>query len=481
MFSLGNKKFFFSLITLIFFLGFYFRIKYYDDGLWSDEWISFYISSLDLSILDKYSYHLEHEGSSPINLFFNSFLLNIFGISYQSLEKFYILSGILLLIFSFELNEKKDTKIFYLLLLSLNPFLIYYSGELRFYTLSVLFSMLSFIFFIKLDKKKSTKRIILFAVTTLLSLLFNVFTIGLIISYFIFNYFKNNNKKIYFLLLLITIIFLTLNIQHFLSITTYYHLQFEEVGGNINLKFFVGYFFNIFFGDKLFGAISLILFLYSIFYLRKKILVSDQLFLSYLIIFITYLMLISYALIISDILFPRYFIFIVPFIIYSIVFFIFNIKNFYLKYFLILIFIIMSLYVNFKTKKPYILDKPNPNYVNNKIFNSDTKYIYIPVVKKMYSLENDNCCNYYELLFVYSETFQNSAFTILLNDQYKDHEKFWSICIVNPSFRTQSKASEVKNCYGKLDFLENNYEIKKKFSSNSFDAYLYKKINLDDK
>ena len=158
MFSLGNKKFFFSLITLIFFLGFYFRIKYYDDGLWSDEWISFYISSLDLSILDKYSYHLEHEGSSPINLFFNSFLLNIFGISYQSLEKFYILSGILLLIFSFELNEKKDTKIFYLLLLSLNPFLIYYSGELRFYTLSVLFSMLSFIFFIKLDKKKKYKK-----------------------------------------------------------------------------------------------------------------------------------------------------------------------------------------------------------------------------------------------------------------------------------------------------------------------------------
>lgn len=476
-FTFKDKNFFFSLVSLIIICGLYLRIGYYDDGLWSDEWISYYISTINLGIFDKYNYHLQYEGASPINLFLNSFLLEFFGNSYQNLEIFYILSGVLLLILSLLLYEEKEKKVFYLILLSLNPFLIYYSGEIRFYSFSVLFCVLSFITFIKVNNTNNNKTIIIFFLTTLISLLFNVHTISLILSYFVFNYFKKNNKKIYILLFLIIFIFLIFNIQYFLSMTTKYHAQFGDSGGNINFEFFIGYFFNIFFADKLFGAINLAILIFSIYYLRKKIFYDDKLYLSYLIIFITYAMFISYAVIISDIFFPRHFIFIIPFIIYSIVFLIFDLKNTQIRYFFIFIFLIMSIYINIKSDKPYIIDKPDPNYVNQKILSSEIKYIYIPLIKKLYSLENPSCCNYDELLFAYSNSFKKNELKILLNDEYKEHKEFWSVCIINPSFKSEVKPEKSKNCYGKLDFLEKNYKIKEKISSNSFDAYLYKKIN----
>lgn len=471
-----KKQSFFSLsIAIILILGIYYRIEYYDDGLWSDEWISFFISTLDIEILEKYNLHLQFEGSSPINLFLNTFLINIFGSSYQSLEKFYILSGIFLLIFSLKLFKKNNTKIFYFLLLSLNPFLIFYSGELRFYTFSVLFSLLSFITFSKLNDEQSNMRIIVFSAITIISLMFNIYTISLIISYFIFNYFKKKSKKIYFTLFVIIIIFFIFNLQYLLTMTFKYHSQFGDVGGNINIKFFIGYFFNIFFGDKLFGAVNLIIFLYSLIHFRKNFFNNNNLFLSYLVIFTTYAMFISYALIVSDIFFPRHFIFIIPLIIYSIVFFIFDLKHANLRYLFILFFIFMSFYVNLKSNKPYMTNKPNPNFVNDKILNSNIKYIYIPVVKNLENLENTNCCNYDELLFAYSNSFKKDRFILLLNDEYKDHQEFWSICIINPSFRRLSELSVIKNCYGRLNFLEDNFKITDKFSSSSFEAYLYKK------
>jgi hypothetical protein len=135
----------------------------------------------------------------------------------------------------------------------------------------------------------------------------------------------------------------------------------------------------------------------------------------------------------------------------------------------------MSFYVNLKSNKPYMTNKPNPNFVNDKILNSNIKYIYIPVVKNLENLENTNCCNYDELLFAYSNSFKKDRFILLLNDEYKDHQEFWSICIVNPSFRRLSELSVIKNCYGRLNFLEDNFKITDKFSSSSFEAYLYKK------
>ena len=38
-------------------------------------------------------------------------------------------------------------------------------------------------------------------------------------------------------------------------------------------------------------------------------------------------------------------------------------------------------FLNFKSNKPYLTSKPNPNEVNKKILNSEVKNIYIPIRK----------------------------------------------------------------------------------------------------
>ena len=268
-----------------------------------------------------------------------------------------------------------------------------------------------------------------------------------------------------------------LSFDYLFNVTGKYHDQFGDSGGNINLNFFIGYFFNIFFGDKIFGAINLILFLFSIYWFRKKLFISDKLFLSYLIIFATYSMFITYSLLIKNIFFPRHFIFIVPFIIFIICSFILDIKVEKIKILFITFFLITSFFVNFKPNKPYLTVKPNPNEVNKKILNSEIKNIYIPIIKKVDHIDKASCCFFNELLFLYSKNIRKSDLNIILGNKYKNFDSFWTVCIIEPTFRGKSDPKIVKNCYGKLSHLNDSYRIKENFSKNEFSVSLYEKKN----
>ena len=471
-----NKLIFFVTLFLILLIGLFFRLNYYDDGLWSDEWISYYISNLNLNLIEKYSYHIEFEGASPINLFINTFISKFFGIYYQNYESVYLFFSIIFLIISLNFFESKKEKIFYLLLLSLNPFLIYFSGELRFYSFSVLFSCLSFLAFVKLNEEVNKVKIFLFFICTLICLLINFYTISLILSFLIFSFIKKK-KSISYLIILILLIFFLISFDYLFNVSGKYQDQFGDGGGNINFKFFIGYFFNIFFGDKVFGAISLIIFFSSIYWFKNKLLINNKLLLSYLIIFTTYLMFITYSLLIKNIFFPRHFIFIVPFIIFIICSFIFDIKKEKIKMFLIIFFLIMSFFVNFKSNKPYLTSKPDPNEVNKKILNSEVKNIYIPIIKKINYIDKSNCCFFNELLFTSSQTFKKNYLNIIIGKKYENYDSFWTICIVEPTFRRKSDPKKVENCYGKLKHLNDSYKIKETFSKNEFTASLYEKKN----
>ena len=475
---IDRKKYFFLFFTIFLLIGFYFRLSYFNDGLWSDEWISFYIANSNLNLFEKYNLHIALEGASPINLFIKVLIIKLLGYSYQNVEAVYLLSSMIFLIVSTQLYENKKSKLFYLFLLSLNPFLIYFSGELRFYTISTLFSILSFISFIKLQEQVKLYRLVLFFIFILLSMLINIYTIFLLFSYFVFNFINKKNKLIFLVLILVLIFFFALSKDYLFLSSEKYINQFGESGGNLNLKFFLGYFFNIFFGDKVFGAINLLLFLFSIIYFKKKILFNHKLFLSYLIIFTTYLGFISYKFIFSDVFFPRHFIFVVPFIIFVISTLILEIKNAKLKIFIISLFIFASVYVNMKATKPFLPSKPNPDFVNKMMNNSQIKNIYIPEIKDLNVIDELNCCNYNELLFIYSNSFKKNNFKILINNEFSNYDSFWTICIENPSFREKTDQNKLKNCYGKLNILDNEYYIKKFHFRNDLKATLYEKKKL---
>ena len=257
-FFLSKKNIFLFFIILLL-LGFYFRFNYFDDGLWSDEWISFYIANSNLNLNEKYNLHIALEGASPINLFIKVLIIKLVGYSYQSVEAVYLLSSMIFLIVSTQLYENKKSKLFYLFLLSLNPFLIYFSGELRFYSISTLFSILSFISFMKLQEEVKLYRLVLFFICILLSMLINLYTICHYFHILFFNFFNKKDKLVFFSFNFSLIFFFILSKDYLFLSSEKYINQFGGSGGNLNSKFF-WLFFNIFFGDKIFGAINLLFF-----------------------------------------------------------------------------------------------------------------------------------------------------------------------------------------------------------------------------
>ena len=151
-----NQKLILSLILL---LGFFLRIRGINQGGWYDEWSSFFYSNPDYSLTNLYNMVVKQEGSQPLYLLILSFWHNIFGYTPESSRLFSILIGIIsiILFYYFVLIINKRNLIFKILsifLFSTNFFLIEYSQETRFYSLSVFASLLSLIFFFKFLKSK---------------------------------------------------------------------------------------------------------------------------------------------------------------------------------------------------------------------------------------------------------------------------------------------------------------------------------------
>ena len=129
--------FIFFLLSL---LSVYLRIQYYNDGLWSDEWIGYFFSNTQVPLKVNFFNWLQFEGAPTFNLFIYSIWSYLFGHFYQSIEIGSLAFGILLPFLSFYFFSKNIKKNFFLYFLFItNPFLIYYSGEIRFYSSSVFF------------------------------------------------------------------------------------------------------------------------------------------------------------------------------------------------------------------------------------------------------------------------------------------------------------------------------------------------------
>ena len=219
-----------------------------DNCYWYDEWSSFYYSNPSLTIRQIFNAVIAEEGAQPLYFIIASKWNYLFSYSPETLRYLSLFLGSAsIILFIILLKEfSKNNNFIYLatFLFSSNYFLIQFSQESRYYSLSIFFSILNLIFFFRFLKKN--KYIFYYIFFSILSLLANIFAILLIFSQFVFLIIKK--KKINSISAIISIFFWYIFDFKYISSIFEKNLKVFNISDTVNLHFLVGYYFNIYFG-----------------------------------------------------------------------------------------------------------------------------------------------------------------------------------------------------------------------------------------
>lgn len=224
---LANKYFILTLLTLF---ALFIRLLNIDKetGLWFDEMVTYLFASKSFPIdiiksLSETDFHM------TLHSLFVNLWINFFGSNDIILRLSSVLWGILTIPAFFYLGKTyKSEELGYLLAIigTLSPVMIYYSQEVRFYSMLLFFATLSVIFFLKILEKNNNKELILFHIANLIILY--TYTMGIIfvsieilILFFHYHYYKRNEFKT---LLKSFIIFLIFSIPY-LSLLLYFQYE----------------------------------------------------------------------------------------------------------------------------------------------------------------------------------------------------------------------------------------------------------------
>ena len=171
-----------------------------NQSLWLDEAISANVAQMPIGeIIKNFSSHDFHP---PFYYLFLYVWQNIFGNNVAALRLSSILCSLITIYFVYLIGKKiKDKKIGLLaaLILTLNPLFVYFSQELRMYSMATMWLTIGFYFFIKIKNKKyNLKDLILF--NLMMALAFGTFygSIFLIASFAIYFLIKKE-WKLFFL------------------------------------------------------------------------------------------------------------------------------------------------------------------------------------------------------------------------------------------------------------------------------------------
>lgn len=171
-------------IFVITVFGIILRVLYINkpDGLWNDEYISWMISAKPL--FDGFWTGIKSQCHMPFYYLYLKFFMSLFGQSDLVLRLTSVFSGILSIIAMYftGLEKNKKTGLIAALFTAISSFLIYYSQEVRFYSLLFLFSALSVLFTIKLTKNTNLKNLVLLLISDLLIIFTH--TIGFVYVFF---------------------------------------------------------------------------------------------------------------------------------------------------------------------------------------------------------------------------------------------------------------------------------------------------------
>ena len=173
-------------LSIIILLGIIFRLICINkpDGLWNDEYVSWMIAATPFA--HGFVEAVKSQCHMPFYYLYLKFFMTFFGQSDIVLRLTSTLAGILSIIAMYFVGKEKDQKTGLLCagFSAISSFLIYYSQEVRFYSVLFLFSALSLLFIIKCTKKPD-KRNIFFCILFNFLILFT-HTIGFVFVFFNF-------------------------------------------------------------------------------------------------------------------------------------------------------------------------------------------------------------------------------------------------------------------------------------------------------
>ena len=378
-FFLKNNFYLILLIILGVIIKFY---GYNNEDLWWDELLSFWAADPNVDFNKTFTRNLEvNEGTQLIFTYLLKYFFLIFGynanISRVLTIFFGILSVISLIVLSDKLNIKKSL-VFLLTIFLFNSYLISYEHELRSYSFIIFISILNFIFFINLFKKKRNIDYFLVTIVNLVGILNHIFFILISVSQFIFlliNY-KINKDLIKFSVfhLIALLIFLIISKDALL-------LQIDKDEfwiPAITSEFFVDYFFSRFFSSKILAFIYLFSFFFILYNQRNEFFkINTFSFYFIILIFISYFLPLIYGLFSIPVLTDRYILFIVTPILILISFGIMNIKNKILRHVLIFVISFSTIFDTVLRIYKNEINKPEFKKSINHISNSATKNILI--------------------------------------------------------------------------------------------------------
>jgi uncharacterized membrane protein len=456
-----NKKY--NIHYYFFFISLIFLIYNFnnDSGYWFDEWSTLLNSDPNVSTEIIYNRidGIGTVGELVPKIYFLTlrFFFLIFGFSAENGRIFSIIFFILsisIFYYLLKLFLSKQNSLFIAGILSVNPFMLWMANETRVDTFNIFFCILNIYFFFKSLLKKKIKNNLLYIVSCVWMLSVHPLTIGVISSQIIYILILKKKKHLIFISLAL-IIYILFNFNYVMK-----GLSGGLTPGHttIQLNFFFGYYFNIFFGNKYFGALYLILFLFLCLFNFKKIFKEKIILYSVIIIFLSYLMIILGYFFSFHIAAPRYIEFILPFII---LFFIYNfneaiikLNKEYFSYSKLLIFIIIILNV-FITNDNKPVKKPSTKAALNIIKSNNILHIYT------------NYDQYFSTYLKSINYFKVNNFLLLDNDtiiQKTDVFNFAFLCL------KESKSNNNKN------EIYNNKQCQKEF----YNFRSYKIIDLED-
>ena len=343
------------VFLFIFFIGLFLRIYNINfDDLWIDEMSTFWIANPNINISESYKNNSSLELQSFFYNFIMRFYFQVFGYDVENSRYlsavFSSLSILSVSYISYLISNKKS----YLLtafLISFNIFLISYAQELRAYSLVFFFISLSILFYLLILRSLNYFNIFFFILNILVAiflhpfaliLLFSIFT-HIIINFFLKkNLFKQNHFKIFIssilFVFLVSSIYYIIHLKNLIpnSSEAYFFLE------NPNFKFLTNMFFSKFFGSRSIGILFLLLFLFAIIKLYKKILELREIFFLLIFFILSYIVPIIYGFLFHPIIQAKYIIFVIISFVLIISDFINNLKN-PIKNFLIIFITIITL------------------------------------------------------------------------------------------------------------------------------------------
>ena len=406
-------------IAIIIFFGSFLRgynINFND--FWSDEMVSFYLSSPHIGFIDSINLIFKINLTVTFEIILKYFHL-LFGYDIYISRYLNLFLSTLSILYFYKLtknNSSNKVAILGILLLSLNIFHIRYAVELRSYTLSFLMVIIFLNLIFKqgyIREKINLIRSLKIYLVSILMLFSHAFTILVPLSLNTFIFLKYINQKNFtkgeFFIFITNIVTTTI----FLFIYTQNITHTPSWIPQLKSSFYTNYFFSNFFGSRLIGGIYLIVLIYLFSTFIKKIIKEMNInFFFLILIFLTYSITIIYGYIVEPILIPRYIIFVLIPILFLISNFIFNIKNKILK-FIFLSILVLPTFFNHFTENTF-------KQFYTKIYPSK------PEVKKMFLyMKKMNVTNY---SFIIND--DNQSLSLLpFYDPYKNYLEKYSIKI----------------------------------------------------